>query len=205
MRASKRWLRKRRLVITAGALLLCVGIIGYSSYMHNRRLTVDPATYTPLLSLIGRAEGNNNYNAYFGNGNNTSINFTAMSIGQVLQWQNDYVRQGSPSNAVGKYQIISTTLSGLARELNVDTKQKFDPAMQDKFAIALLERRGAESYVNKELTRDQFAANLAKEWAALPKVIGNNPDDSYYAGDGLNKSRVSVDEIKQAIEPISPK
>lgn len=205
IRNAKRWLQKRRFIVAVGILLLCVGLIGYSSYMHNRRLTVDPATYTPLLSLIGHAEGNNNYNAYFGNGSNTSINFTAMSIDQVLQWQNDYVRQGSPSNAVGKYQIISTTLSGLVRQLNIDTKQKFDPAMQDKFAIALLERRGAESYINKELTRDQFAANLAKEWAALPKVIGNNPGDSYYAGDGLNKSHVSIDEIKQAIEPISPK
>lgn len=205
IRAIKRWLYKRRLMTAVGVLLFCVAIISYASYMSNRRLSVDPATYTPLLTLIGHAEANGNYNAYFGNGDNTSIDFTNMSITQVLQWQDDYVRQGNPSNAVGKYQIISTTLGGLVRQLDIDGKQKFDPAMQDKFAIALLERRGAESYINKELTRDQFAANLAKEWAALPKVIGNNPGDSYYAGDGLNKSRVSIDEIKKAIDPISPK
>lgn len=77
--------------------------------------------------------------------------------------------------------------------------------MQDKLAIALLERRGAESFINKELTTEQFAASIAKEWAGLPKVIGENPSESYYASDGLNKSRVSIDDVKNAIEPISAK
>ena len=77
--------------------------------------------------------------------------------------------------------------------------------MQDKLAVALLERRGSKKYVNKELTPHEFAANLAKEWAALPKVIGDKPDESFYASDGLNKSHVSVAEIIQAIEPIKPK
>jgi muramidase (phage lysozyme) len=128
-----------------------------------------------------------------------------MSVKEVMQWQSDYVRQGNASSAVGKYQIISTTLAGLVRELGLDADQKFDAAMQDRLAIALLERRGAEDYVNKALSRDDFAASLAKEWAALPKVVGENSNDSYYASDGLNKSLVSVDEVRKAIEPIAPK
>jgi muramidase (phage lysozyme) len=179
--------------------------VAYSNYIDNKRLAIDPATYVPLLHLIASAESNNNYNAYFGNAGNTSIDFTKMSIAQVMKWQREYSQQGNPSNAVGKYQIISTTLSGLVKRLGIDTTQKFNPNMQDSLAIALIERRGAEEYINKELTRDEFAANLAKEWAALPRVIGDNPNDSYYASDGLNKSRVKVEDALNAIEHISAK
>lgn len=174
-------------------------------YLDNRRLVIDPASYAPLLHLIGKAESNDNYNAYFGNAGNTSIDFTNMSIADVLAWQANHVAQGNASSAVGRYQIIDTTLSGLVQRLGIDTKTKFDQKTQDTFAIALLERRGSVKYINEELTLDQFAANLAMEWAALPKVIGDKPGDSYYAADGLNKSRVSVDEVRKAIEPISPR
>jgi conjugal transfer mating pair stabilization protein TraG len=174
-------------------------------YIQNKRLTVNPTTYASLLHLIASVESKGNYNAYFGNATNTAIDFTNMSIAEVMAWQADAIRQGTLSNAVGRYQIIGTTLSGLVKQLGIDSNKKFDQTMQDKLAIALLERRGAEDYINKELTRDQFAANLAQEWAALPKVIGENPDKSFYASDGLNKSLVSVDAVRKAIQPISPK
>lgn len=186
-----------------GGVLFLVAIVAYAAYMDDRRLSVNPATYRPLLQLIGRAESNGNYNAYFGNVSNSATRFTDMTIAEVLAWQQNYVKQGSPSSAVGRYQIISTTLEGLVRELGLERAQKFDPATQDRLAIALLERRGAEHYVNNELTDKQFAANLAQEWAALPKTLGSRPDASYYDGDGLNASRVKVDEVLQAIEPIS--
>jgi muramidase (phage lysozyme) len=204
-RSIKRSLHNRTFVLAVSAILLILSAVVYSNYIENKRLTIDPTTYVPLLHLIAVAESNDNYNAHFGNASNTSINFTAMSIAEVMKWQSDYTKQGNPSNAVGKYQIISTTLSGLVQRLGIDIHQKFDQITQDNLAIALLERRGAEDYINNELTRDQFAANLAKEWAALPKVIGDNPNDSYYASDGLNKSRVTVDEVLKTIEHINPR
>jgi conjugal transfer mating pair stabilization protein TraG len=172
--------------------------------MQNRRLAADPATYSQLLNLIAKVESKGNYNAYFSNARNSSIDFTKMSVREVRQWQEDFIREGNVSSAVGKYQIISTTLDGLVKELGVDTNMPFDQSMQDRMAIALIERRGAEAYVNNELTKEEFAANLAKEWASLPKVIGENPNQSYYASDGLNKSLVRIDEVLKAIEPISP-
>lgn len=171
--------------------------------MANKRLVADPTSYQPLLQLIARAESKGNYNAYFGNPGNSAIDFTTMSIAEVQAWQARQVRQGSPSSAVGRYQIINTTLGELVRQLSIAPTQKFDAATQDKLAIALLERRGAEDYINQELTLDEFAANLAKEWASLPKVVGPNPEESYYHSDGLNKASVSVDEIKKAIKPIT--
>lgn len=124
--------------------------------MDNKRLSVDPTSYTSLLQLIARAESNDNYNAYFGSPNNSTIKFTEMTISDVLAWQADFVQQGNASSAVGRYQIIDTTLSELVQQLGIDTKHKFDQDMQDRLAIALLERQGAEEYINKELKRENL-------------------------------------------------
>jgi muramidase (phage lysozyme) len=202
LRVVKKRLKNRNFILVVLAGLSLVSVVSYTEYMQNRRLSVNPTTYAQLLHLIAEAESKGNYNAYFGNAGNSSIDFTAMPIAKVMEWQSEYVRQGNASSAVGKYQIIGPTLSGLVNELEVDTSQPFDQATQDRMAITLIERRGAEAYVNSELTREEFAANLAKEWAALPRVIGGNPDDSYYASDGLNKSLISTGEVLSAIEPI---
>lgn len=163
---------------------------------------IDPAAYRPLLDTIAKGESNGNYNAYYGNASNTDLRFTDMSIAEVLKWQSEYVRQGSPSSAVGKYQIINKTLKGLVAKLDIDTQAKFDEAMQDRMAVALLEKRGSEDYASKKLSKQQFAANLAKEWAALPRVLGANPEQSYYAGDGINKVQISIDEVYRALATL---
>lgn len=173
--------------------------------MQDKRLAVDTRSYSGLLELIAHAESKNNYNAYFGNASNTELKFTDMTIDQVLEWQSSHIQQGSPSSAVGKYQIINTTLAKLVHEQDIDTKRKFDERTQDELAIALLEHRGSENYINSELSPQEFAANLAQEWAALPRVIGGDPNSSFYAGDGLNRSLISVDEVLGAIGQIRPR
>ncbi|MGB4762283.1 MAG: hypothetical protein WBP12_02900 [Candidatus Saccharimonas sp.] len=183
--------------------LFVVALVAYAGYMSENSQTINPASYQPLLQLIASAESNGNYNAYYGNVSNSEITFTNMTIQQVLDWQHAHVQQGNPSSAVGRYQIINTTLSSLVHTLNLSMDQKFDSVTQDRLAIALIERRGAKAYANREMSREEFAANLAKEWAALPKTIGDNPDASYYSGDGLNQSRVQVAELLGAIQPIT--
>jgi conjugal transfer mating pair stabilization protein TraG len=160
---------------------------------------IDPAAYATLLGTIAKGESNGNYNAYYGHAANESSRFTDMSVGEVMKWQEEYVRKGSVSSAVGKYQIIRSTLAGLVNQMQLDLRIRFDKALQDRLAITLLERRGAHAFVQKKLTREEFAANLSKEWAALPKATGTNPSESHYAGDGINKSRVSVDEVYGAL------
>lgn len=182
----------------AGVLLLVV-LVGYTINMTNRRLEVDPSSCKPLLELIAQAESRGNYNAYFGNASNTKVEFTKMSIDQVLDWQKKFVAEGNLSSAVGKYQIINTTLSGLVDELDIDKTQLFDESIQDRFAVALLERRGATDYVNGDIDKTKFASELAKEWAGLPRATGDDPDQSYYDGDGLNKALVSTDVVLRAV------
>lgn len=160
--------------------------------------------YTNLLNTIAQGESKGNYNAYFGNAGNNKIDFTAMTVGEVLEWQASYVAQGSPSSAVGKYQFINTTLKGLLNEMGVKHSERFDADLQDRLAIRLLERRGVQDYALGRISREQLAHNLSKEWAALPRVIGGNPDSSYYDSDGLNKAHVKVDQVMAAIASLKP-
>lgn len=202
-RIFRRRLRSRAAPLVAWGVLLVFGIVGYAIHMNSQTPSVDPAAYKPLLNLIGRIESNDNYNAYFGNSKNTEIRFTEMTVAEVLAWQANFVAQGNASSAVGRYQIINTTLSGLVSRKIVSADEIFSEATQDRLAIALLERRGSLEYVTKQLSPEQFAANLAREWAALPRVLGGDPNASYYQSDGLNKSRTTVDEVMEAIERIA--
>lgn len=184
------------------ASVFTIGAVAYIMGSMNRSLIVDPKTCQPLLELIAQAESRGNYNAYFGNASNDKLNFTDMSVAEVLKWQNDFIASGSPSSAVGRYQIINTTLNSLVQQLDLDTSLKFDEVVQDGLAMALLNKRGVNDYLNNRLNKEQFAAELAKEWASLPSVLGDNPGQSYYAGDGLNRALIGVNEVLVAIEQI---
>lgn len=176
-------------------VLLFLGIL---VHMQSRR----EIYVADLLDTIARVESRDNYNAYFGVPRNQTIRFTEMSIDDVLAWQQQYVAAGSASSAVGRYQFINTTLKSLAAELNIEGTELFDQELQDRLATALLQRRGLSGYIDGKLSREQFAHNLSKEWAALPRVIGDNPEQSFYDGDGLNEALVSPEEIYKGIETL---
>jgi conjugal transfer mating pair stabilization protein TraG len=198
IRKTYTWLTRtkaRRAALSVAALL----ILGAAAIMQSMPTIINPAAYKQLLSVIAKGESSSNYNAYFGNPGNDSIKFTDMSIGEVLTWQDDYLQQGKASNAVGRYQFMRTTLAGLVQQLKISPVAPFNEAMQDRLAIALIDRRGAVAFAEKKISREQFAHNLSQEWAALPRVLGENPAESYYAGDGLNAAKISIDEIMQAI------
>ena len=202
IRKLKRRMRKNETKVYMMVGVLVLGLVSYIGLIAMNR-NINPTVYKPLLHLIAEAESNGNYNAHFGNAGNEATRFTDMTIQEVMSWQADFVAAGSVSSAVGRYQIIDSTLVGLVNEMELDTSLKFDESMQDAMAIKLLERRGAEDYIRGHLTAEQFAANIAMEWAALPKVTGEDPNQSYYAGDGLNYSRITRDQVLAAIETIT--
>lgn len=194
----------RTLFVIGGLVALLAGLF-YAEYIMPSRLTADPTSYRALLDLIAKAESNGNYTAHFGDPGSKDPDFTTMTLSEVQAWQRGFVASGQPSSAVGRYQIISTTLDGLIIELKLSSESVlFNESTQDRMAVALLERRGLTAYVNDELTREEFAANLAKEWAGLPRIVGQNPEESFYSGDDLNAAQVSSREVLEAIDQIVP-
>lgn len=124
---------------------------------------------------------------------------TEMTLEELLAEQLRWVRNlKQKSGAAGRYQIIRPTLKSLIAELGVSLKAKFTPDLQDAFGLALLERRGYRRFVTGALPLKSFGNELAKEWASLPVLsairrTGKKPrtlqrGESYYAGDGINKS-----------------
>lgn len=177
--------------------LVAVGVVASLGVQDMRNIYT-----TELLATIAMAESNGNYNAYYGQAGNVDVRFTSMPVADVLAWQKKFVDKGSPSSAVGRYQFIDSTLQSLVDQLRIDQQEIFNEALQDKLAVALLERRGLHEYVDQKISREEFAHNLSKEWAALPRVKGDSPERSYYAGDGLNVARLSIDEIYAGISTI---
>lgn len=190
-------------IFTVKNIAVIVTFIAAGSFILVGMNTDKKQIYTAgLLDTIAKVESNNNYNAYFGNAANSDIIFTSMSIKDVLEWQQNFVAQGNASSAVGRYQFINTTLQGLVTKLQISPNTLFDQTLQDSLAVALLERRGLREYVDKQISREQFANNLSKEWAALPQAIGNTPQQSYYANDGLNSARLSTEQIFSSIDTL---
>jgi len=154
-----------------------------------------------ILDFVARPESGGNYNAFLGNANNQTVDLTNMTLNEVMAFQRQMVRQGKESGAVGRYQIIGSTLQGLIKEMKLDpATTKFTAETQDKMAMQLLERRGYAQWKAGNLSDEEFANRIAQEWAGVPVVTGRKAGSSFYAGVGSNKAGVSSTAFLNAIK-----
>ena len=148
----------------------------------------------PILELIAAKESGGDYNIVWGG---KRIDATDMSINEVIAWQRDATsNKGMASSAVGKYQIIRGTLTELRDQLGLTGDEKFDEAMQDRMAMALLERRGYSKFLSGDMDEAEFMKKISQEWASMPK---DESGKSYYAGDGLNKAHATPESLLLAM------
>lgn len=158
--------------------------------------------FDALKGVIGQAESDaaGGYDAVVSN-KKTPKPPTEMTVGEVLQWQRDELADPKNSDridvtAIGKYQIINKTLKGLVNAAGVSMSDKFDAETQDKLYMELLKGAGLNDYMDGTITKADFAHNISKVWAGLPKDEGGK---SYYGKDGFNKAHVSWDAVMKAI------
>jgi hypothetical protein len=182
--------------------------------------TVSSATQTaatPLLDFIGNkeSEGYDDISGLVSRALYPAKQLTAMTIQEVLDWQ-ESIDQSQLSEASGRYQIMEDTLRGFNNELGLGSGTNslyaraglsagdlFSPENQDKMAIVLLEGRGLSKFLAGTITREQFANNLASEWASLPLVTGPNAGRSKYAGDSAgNRSLTSANAVLSVIDQV---
>jgi hypothetical protein len=182
--------------------------------------TVSSATQTaatPLLDFIGNkeSEGYDDISGLVSRALYPAKQLTAMTIQEVLDWQ-ESIDQSQLSEASGRYQIMEDTLRGFNNELGLgggtnslyaraglSAGDLFSPENQDKMAIVLLEGRGLSKFLAGTITREQFANNLASEWASLPLVTGPNAGRSKYAGDSAgNRSLTSANAVLSVIDQV---
>lgn len=141
-----------------------------------------------MLDLIsyaeGTGEGTRGYNETLGRGALTGgdVNLINMTLREVLELQRQMLAHpdnarmyGDPSSAVGRYQIVGTTLGGegltgeggLIARLNLSLDELFTPQLQDRLALELLRGR-----------QGQGVEGLRNEWEGLRNI----PEQTIVAG-----------------------
>jgi chemotaxis protein histidine kinase CheA len=152
---------------------------------------------------------------------------TKMTIDEVIKFQSQMSKSGQyPSNAVGKYQIIQSTLKGGVADLKIPLTQLFDEKTQDRLYYEYLtgtKRKKLGNYLTGEVADkpETLAAaqlEMAKEFASFGvpyrvwrdenknedgKVIWDarwiEPGQSYYVGSGGNKASVTPEASAKAL------
>ncbi|MCA0434297.1 MAG: M15 family metallopeptidase [Proteobacteria bacterium] len=123
---------------------------------------------------------------------------SAMTLGEVVRFQEQMLRNGSPSTAIGAGQFLKKTVVSLMDDLNLPPNTVFTPEVQNRMIVRLMERRGLEQFMAGNMTVDQFADSLAHEWAGLPLSNGK----SVYSGDGLNEATIAREDVITALEML---
>ncbi|MDB5540511.1 MAG: putative transrane protein [Devosia sp.] len=187
-------------------------------------MTNAPAGAATLLDFIGRAEtGESGREAYdvlvFHQQAKLPKPLTDYTIDELLAAQKVWGSTGwtikgkkHRGSAAGKYQIIRKTLAGLVAQLGIPGSAKFTPDLQDRLGYALLTARGWQAFTSGQITPSAFALALAKEWASMP-VLSTlkgaqrtvTRGESYYAGDGVNKSQIEADELEAILASVRGK
>ena len=185
-----------------------------------------PTTGAGLKPVLAKAEsGNYNQLVFPKRGTNapTTANLTDMTLNQVLAYQEQMRKSKNyPSDAVGKYQIIGSTLQSAITNLKLDGNQKFDQKTQDKIYEDYLiggKRKGVMDYITgKSNNLLQAMLEMAQEFASFPvpfdlhraanvtrsgNVIWDERDvkkgESYYIGSGGNQAHVKLEQSAKAL------
>lgn len=174
-----------------------------------------PAAAAKLLDYIGRLEtGRSDEDAYdvivFFKQDKLPKKLTEYTIDELLAAQVTWAKNWRGS-AAGKYQIIRKTLQGLVSQIGIPGTARFTPDLQDRLGFALLTNRGWQAFASGQVSPGAFALQLSKEWASVPVLVDTqgahravSRGESYYAGDGVNKSQAKAAEFEALIRSIAP-
>ncbi len=152
--------------------------------LHTAR--AETRTTTDLLSFIRTLEAPLGYDDY-----ERRIPLappkplTAMSVGEVLDWQARVRTAGAPSTAAGGYQFIRDTLARLVRTHGIARDTRFGPALQDRLARLLIAECGNP---DPPARHPHYGNCLAGIWAALPLTHGPQRGRSAYRGVAGNRA-----------------
>lgn len=156
--------------------------VGSASAAVSDRTPLGPVP-PGLLDNIARAEGTyrTGYDTSLGHGRflpgGKEVKLTQMTLSQI-KVLGDFMRRqpGNPnSSALGRYQIVGSTMKDAAKALGMDMDQtNFDAATQDRMAHWIARRQGLEAwegFKNHPAERAAAAAALARQDVAG----GSNP------------------------------
>jgi uncharacterized protein (TIGR02594 family) len=145
--------------------------VGDPEALPGEVVTADVVRFRPMLDFIANHEGTANQD---GRGYNTSLGFgrfiggekqlTTMSLDQIDELQTKMLNNPDNnlnSSALGRYQIVRTTLRRLKEHLRLSGSVLFSEHLQDQLGVTLIKGRGPN------------VEGLRNEWASL-RTVGAN-------------------------------
>lgn len=120
-----------------------------------------------------------------------------MTIQEIFDWVDATPGQ---HHAIGRYQIIPSTMQRLVDATGGDKSALFDRVTQDKFALILMEWAGYSEFLDGKMTASSFMDELALVWAGLPLKSGK----SAYEGYAGNRATVSRSWYHKQFKNIFP-
>jgi len=137
-----------------------------------------------------------------------SKNIEDSTIAEVKSFQ----ARGRDNNgqlwAVGRYQIIPTTLKGVQKTLGLPDNTKFNQTVQDEMGYALMiGRTNLKKYLNGSVTdtkenRQKAGLDMSKIWSSVGvpfAVNGKQYNNSYYSGD---KASVDTEIVQKELQEL---
>jgi hypothetical protein len=144
-----------------------------------------------LADFIGGLESGNDYTKMVGGAQDASV------LGKTID---ELDKEKGGQFAMGRYQIQMRTAKDVLRGAGIDSSTfKFDQAGQDKIFELLLKRRGIDDFMSGKLSKEDFAKNLSKEWAALPQDASGK---GYWDKVGTNKSLTSFSSVMGQLDQL---
>ncbi len=158
-----------------------------------------------VLDLIGNTEGTDKRRGYnetlaYGRLTGGDKDLVSMTLDEIDALQTSMLRHPENtwnSSALGRYQIVRTTLRGLKDELGLSGQEKFTPELQDRLALHLLEGRGLSRWKNGQMSDQAFMDNLSAEWASLPKADGKGTYEGQRVGTDTSGVLMALAPLKQ--------
>lgn len=171
-----------------------------------------PHPAVALLDFIGDTEAPRGYGTIYANKQHTLEKpLTSMTIAEVQAAQGGWSKRHG-SSAAGRYQFMKKTLAGLVEEMGLRTSMTFSADLQDRLAFHLLKRRGYDLFMARRISVEEFGKRLAMEWASLPVLArcqgahrSLERGESYYAGDGVNKSLTKATAVEAILREMLEK
>jgi murein DD-endopeptidase MepM/ murein hydrolase activator NlpD len=161
-----------------------------------------------LFDIIASGEGGynsiNRGNAGDTPGGAKSIfgkDLTDMTVGEIMSLQ-----EQKKVYAVGKYQIIPSTMQDFVAKTDVKPSDKFDATTQEKFKDYVINEKRPEvgRYIRGESdNRAEAAQELAREFASVGLAygeVGKERGESRYGGIGNNAASIDPSEIEAALD-----
>lgn len=132
-----------------------------------------------------------------------------MTLGEVKAFQKKLVAatkgklKGVPSHlgssAVGKYQMVASTLIEAMKAAGLTDDDLFNAENQEKLGEYLLDRRGYNEFVSGKKTTEEFQKSLSQEWASVtnPETGKSFYGDQPTAKDSSHYEQLLNDTIEQ--------